>query len=143
MENLIFCAVTSTLNLNFSCEHCLRLSWWQRSNAPQAKFLSTLCWMALSSDYSLSSDLFISITLFITTTTLVILFTTSLAYTTFDPRNKFIFEPMESILPWSLGFRWKAVINYSWLLERECCWRILHQTTSCTFNLFSTSVLLL
>ena len=55
--------------------------------------------MELSSDYSLSSDLFNNVTLIITTLTLVILFTTSLIYITFDPRNKFIFEPMESILP--------------------------------------------
>ena len=43
--------------------------------------------------------LFINITLIITIITLDILFITSLFYTTFDPLNKFIFEPMKSILP--------------------------------------------
>ena len=55
--------------------------------------------MELSSDYSLSSDLFNNVTLIITTIILGILFTTSLIYTTFDPLNKFIFEPMESVIP--------------------------------------------
>ena len=73
--------------------------------------------------------LFINITLIITIMTLDILFTTSLFYTTFDPLNKFIFEPMKSILPQFLGFSWKLFFFLDCLNANapgESCTKLLH-----------------